>query len=262
MRTASAAMVSSRLIAESGLAAGFFRRISARSNSALPRIPVNGLLSLWRRISAKDSRGDCAPAALPGPESKESCAIRRCACKRFSTQAAASGNCESSLGTKSAAPAAISAARLSDGASAPKTTPGAKPASADTTSARGEVRSPGNEDEMRSDASSRTITSGTRSARLIRAAAKLATAATRQERSDCSSAERTAEHREGSALINRILGSRVLNILVVPPFVLETKLHGQCRWSDGTRGTQRQSNFLREFFHPKWFGDIWQPMSP
>jgi len=70
MRTASAAMVSSRLIAESELATGFSLRISARSNSAFPRIPVNGLLSSWRRISAKDSSGDGGRVALPGPDFK------------------------------------------------------------------------------------------------------------------------------------------------------------------------------------------------
>src|SRR5438046_2365085 len=55
MRTASAAMVSSRRIPESEIGAGPFLRNSASSSSALARIPVKGLLSSWRRISPKAS---------------------------------------------------------------------------------------------------------------------------------------------------------------------------------------------------------------
>src|SRR5438034_6082764 len=168
-------------------------RISARSRSALPRIPVSGLLSSWRKISPKFSSCVTSVRGPARPDSRDFRPRRREACKRFSTHAAAAGKCDSSALRKSAAPAAIRAARLAGACSLPRMTTGANPASVVTTSARGvrwelsESESGGNED------SCRTMTSGERSATVWRAAAKLATDATWQEGSLRSRAIRTAE---------------------------------------------------------------------
>src|SRR5271168_2096816 len=61
-RTASAAMVSRRCRPPGGKRLSLPRRISASSSSALPRMPVSGLFSSWRRTSPKSS-----PAPASGP---------------------------------------------------------------------------------------------------------------------------------------------------------------------------------------------------
>src|SRR5260370_19916120 len=97
---------------------------------------------------------------------------------------------------------------------------------------------------------------GTSSSRIRRAAATLVTDATRSPAMLVSNSRRAAAHKAASSLTINMVCSLLLMALSISRYFFSCRL---CRRHMLVRcDIQHAMNFLRQLFHPEWFGDVRQ----